>query len=54
MSMLVRLAMSLRVIALLIALMTKRGLTPVKPSSVDSARIRGTSDALKPSTSSLA
>ena len=52
--MLVRLATLLRVIALLIALMTKRGLTPVKPSSVDSARMRGTSAAVKPSTSSSA
>ena len=50
--MLVRLARLLRVMALLIALMTKRGLTPVKPSSVDSWRMRGTSAAVKPSTSS--
>ena len=41
MSMLVRLATSLRVIALEIALITKRGLTPVRPSSGDSAESAG-------------
>ena len=52
--MLVRLFLSLRVIALEIELTTKRGLTPVRPSSGDSDRSRVISFSGKPSTLSPA
>ena len=52
--MLVRLCVLLRVMAFEIALMTKRGLTPVRPSSGASVRSRAASVSGTPSTASPA